>query len=144
MKVDSARRGLVEVRIEPSHQLFNHYNTFQAGVCFTLAEITGGLLCGTFLDLTKNLLITKKSEIKFNHVVGNTLMSIAELAANDIEKLLDQLTAKRKISITINVSIKSLNGKVAGQCRNEYYIRLGIPRSFTLDRQAIQSKGMRA
>lgn len=140
LKVNSARRGFVEVHVEPSHQLFNHFNTYQAGVYFTLGEVTGGLLCGTFLSLAKNLLITKKSNIEFNHATDNTLISIAELTPPDIEKLLADLMNRRKTFAFVDVFIKSSNGKPVARCRNEYYLRLGIPKSFSGERQGARYK----
>ena len=142
LKVGKARKGFVEMCLNPSNQLFNHFKTYQAGVYFTLAEITGGLLCGTFTDLTKNLLITKKSEIEFGHAVDSTLISVAELALSDIERLLGNLETKRKTSVLMDVFIKSLDGKEVAKCQNEYYLRLGIPRSFATNQRAMRSKGV--
>ena len=142
LKVNSARAGFVEVRLEPSPHLFNHFGTYQAGVYFTLGEITGGLLCGTFLDLSKNLLITQNSAIEFGQAADGILTATAEAALLDIEKLLAHLKAKKKASTSIDVAIKSLNGKAVAHCRNEYYLRLGIPRSFSLAQNPASSKGI--
>lgn len=130
MTVHEAHRGFVVVEITPRSNLFNHFGTYQAGVLLTLTEVTGGILCGTFLDLTQNLLITRKTEFSF---AENTNMTIRAEAAFDsvrMEAVLAQVTNKRKATISVDVRIKSESGRSIGTGVNEYYLRLGIPRSF--------------
>lgn len=142
IKVTAAQKGFVETHVYPSKHLFSHFGTYQAGVYFTLAEVTGGLLCGTFLDLTGNLLITKKSEIKFDNSVGDSLISSATLPPSSIEKLLSELDARKKSNILVDVFINSLSGKPIAKCHNEYYLRIGIPKSFTSGRRIVRSKSV--
>ncbi len=131
MKVAEARKGFVRLAIDPKPALFNHFGTYQAGVCFTAAEIAGGLLCGTFLDLEKHLLITQKSSINFQKATSRPLVVEAELTDEVIDgKIIPALAAKRKTVFAVCVVVRTPEGEVIAECQNDYYLRIGIPKIF--------------
>ncbi len=131
MKVQEARKGFVRLAVDPKQALFNHFGTYQAGVYFTAAEIAGGLLCGTFLDLEKHLLITQKSSINFLKATSETLVVTAELSEEVIDcKIIPAITTQRKTTLPVDVFVKMQGGQMVAQCRNDYYLRVGIPKIF--------------
>lgn len=126
-KVVEARRGFVHVTLEPKRELFNHFGTYQAGVLCTLAEITGGLLCGTFFDLHRDFMITKKTEISFEHATARSLSAEASLAEENMVKALQDLERKRKIDLETVILIKNEAHQTIAQAHGLYYLRLGMP-----------------
>ena len=131
MKVVDAKRGSVKLSIDPKPALFNHFGTYQAGVYFTAAEITGGLVCGTFLDLSNHLLITQKSSISFEHATNEPLILTAEVSEEAIDgKVIPTLTIQRKTILPVNIFVKTPSGQVIAECQSDYYLRLGIPKIF--------------
>ena len=130
VSVAKADKGFVQLSINPRPSLFNHFNTYQAGVIFTLAEITGGALCGTFVDLANNLLVTKRAEIDFFSNTDNVLIAEAKLEEVEVKQKLLNLQLKKKVELSVTVLIKSLNEEVIAKSFNSYYLRLGIPKSF--------------
>ncbi len=131
MKVVEAKRGFVKLSVDPQRALFNHFGTYQAGVYFTAAEITGGLLCGTFLDLLGHLLITQKSSIIFQKATSEPLIVTAELSEEVIDsKIVAVLTTQRKTTLAVDVFVKTQGGQMVAQCQNDYYLRVGIPKIF--------------
>ena len=130
MTVREARRGFVVVEIVPQSDLFNHFGTYQAGVLLTLSEVTGGILCGTFLDLAQNLLITRKTEFSFTENTHTVIRAEAALDNTAIETVLAEVNKKRKAVLSVNVGIKNESGRSVGTGINEYYLRLGMPKSF--------------
>jgi len=141
LQVGDSKKGFVQTCVDPSPLLFNHFETYQAGVYFTAGEITGGLLCGTFLDLRNNLIITKSSKILFQRPTNETLILTAELDEKFIiGDILSTLSTLRKTTVSVNVYIKTPTGKVVAICSNEYYLRQGIPRSLLAQRKQYISK----
>ena len=137
IKVLEAKKGLVKVGLYPKSDLFNHFGTYQAGVYFTAAEVTGGLLCATFLDLSSNLLITQKSAIVFEKATSEPLILSAELSEQFIdESVLTVLTAQKKTTLSADVYVKTPDRKIVAKCQSDYYLRLGIPKIFMRASQA--------
>lgn len=136
IKLLQVKRGFVQLKIEPRPILFNHLGTYQAGIYFTLAEITGGVLFGTFIDLSRNFLITRKVEINFVSSTKGTLIAEASLGFPSIEALLTKLETKRKLTASVEVTLKTLEQQVLARSHNEYYLRLGMPKSFASVHQA--------
>lgn len=130
IRVAEARKGFVSVRMKPQQSLFNQMATYQAGSLFTLAEVAGGLFCGTFLDLSKNFLITKKSEILFERATSEELVAESLLAEEAAQKVLAELAERKKIDFPVEVHVKTISGEPILACRFVYYLRMGIPRSF--------------
>ena len=126
----NAERGFICLRFNPQERFLNHLGTCQAGAIFALSEITGGLLCGTFLDLDKNFLITKKAGISFDNIADSVLISEASLPEEKINEVILLLNRKRKIDFDVAVLIKDDKGRQISKGQNSYYVRLGIPRSF--------------
>ena len=133
--VVEAKLGFVNVLVKPRPELFNHFGTFQAGVYYTLLEITGGLLCATFFNLTENLLITKSSEIQFLDATNEELLAQSSLDEQTMEIILSEIYLKKKTTVKIGVVIKSVSGKMIAEGTNFYYLRLGIPKVFTINRK---------
>ncbi len=130
IQVAEARRGFVSLRMNPTQALFNQMNTYQAGALFTLAEITGGTFCGTFLDLSKNFLITKKSHVEFLRATGEELIGESQLSENDIEKALAELDQRRKLDFPVDVRVQTPAGEPVLNGQFIYYLRMGVPHSF--------------
>lgn len=132
MRVVEARKGSVKVSVRPQPALFNHFGTYQAGVYFTAAEIAGGLLCGTFLDLQNHLLITQKSSIIFQKATSDPLFVTADLSPEIIDgKVIATLSTQRKTTLAVQVFVKTQGGQAIAECQNDYYLRIGIPKIFT-------------
>lgn len=130
--VVTAKKGHVVLSLAPQSNLFNHFNTYQAGVIYTLAEVTGGALCGTFLNLKDNLVLTKRGEIDYLKGTNKGLRSEALLDESSVVEVISSLTDSRKTDLTINISIKTEEWLEVAQCRFFYYLRRGIPRSLNL------------
>lgn len=128
--VKQAEQGFVSLTMEPAKTLLNHFETYQAGSLFTLAEVTGGTLCGTFLDLSKNLLITKKGEISFLKATSKALVAEAKLDSDQIKNALIQLKESKKTDFPVTVVIKTGDSEVISECHFIYYLRIGIPEVF--------------
>lgn len=131
ISVREARRGGVSLAVRPQEKLFNHFGTYQAGVLFTLAEVTGGALYGTFLDLSQNLVLTKQGEIEFQKTTAGELLSEAALEENEIERILSELRSQRKLDLPQPIFLNTREGQRVATARFSYYLRLGIPRSLT-------------
>lgn len=131
MTIAEARRGFVSLVVKSSPALFNHFQTYQAGSIFTLAEVAGGVLCGTFLDLSENLLLTKRGGIDFKRGTSQDLCGQAELSEETITKVLKELATRKKTDIEIPVVIREKSGGVIAECRFLYYLRVGIPDLWT-------------
>ena len=129
-KVAEANRGFVRVELQPAEKFFNHFGTYQAGVLCTLAEITGGCLCGTFHDLTQNFLITKLTQVKFEQATCEALVAEASLEERAIQETLSNLRNQRKTDLEVNVQIKTLAGERIAASLSLYYLRLGFPSHF--------------
>ena len=129
-RVEEARRGFVRVTLQPDEKFFNHFGTYQAGVLCTLAEITGGCLCGTFHDLTQNFLITKQTHVKFERATHKALAAEALLEEEKIRQALTDLERQRKIDLPVNVQIKTAEVGLIASSQSLYYLRLGLPSHF--------------
>jgi acyl-coenzyme A thioesterase PaaI-like protein len=129
MKVAEAKKGFVSVRLSADRALMSHLGTYQAGSLFTLAEVTGGLAVGTFVDLSKNLLLARGGKIDFREGVGEDLLSEARVEEEDIAKALSGLSGRKKTDVSIAVALRTVSGKVVAESEFKYYVRLGIPRS---------------
>lgn len=128
--IKEASKGSVSLSLKPGKALFNHFETYQAGSIFTLAEVTGGVLCGTFLDLSQNLLITKKGEIAFLKATSKELIAEAAFGKELIESTLQELKKAKKANVEISVTIKTSDGEPVSECHFIYYLRIGIPTVF--------------
>jgi|GEM_PF-1207886 len=131
LQINKAQRGLIEVAMKPFPALFNHFKTYQAGACFTLAEVTGGLACGTFIDLADTFLVTKRIEISYIYPSDQALIATAEVSTGMIERTLSTLNKKNKTTLVVEVVVKDKDQNIIVRTSNEYYLRKGIPRSFT-------------
>ena len=129
-KVEEAKRGFVRVALQPAEKFFNHFGTYQAGAILTLAEITGGCLCGTFHDLTHNFLITKLTQVKFERATHDPLIAEASLEERVIQETLSNLQNQRKTDVEVSVQIKTLAGEQIATSLGLYYLRLGFPSRF--------------
>ncbi len=125
-----ARRGRVCLEMDSKPKLMNHFGTYQAGALFTLAEITGGVLCGTFLDLSKNFLITKTGEIEFLKACSGQVYGRSELAEDKIEKANRLLLNSKKADVSVKALLQDAEGNSIAVCRLVYYLRLGLPAQF--------------
>ena len=130
--VAQAKKGFVSLKLCPQIRLFNHFKTYQAGALFTLAEVTGGALCGTFMDLSKNLVLTKRGEINFKQAANSEVFSEAFLEEKTINEVLLNLEVFKKMDLPIEIRLKTLEGQILAYCRLCYYLRYRIPRSFAL------------
>ena len=131
LRVSEARLGFVRTTITPNVMLMNHLGTYQAGVFFTMAEITGGLLLGTIFDLDKQFLITRKSSIIFEAAVNSQLVAISQLEERLSKTLVEQLASKKKLDIIVNVSIKTTENESVAQAEHHYYLRHRMPKSMS-------------
>ena len=138
IQVEQASQGSVSLSMKPLKGLLNHFETYQAGSIFTLAEVAGGTLCGTFLDLSKNLLITKKGEIAFLKAASEKLVAEARMDQNLIKRTLSELEKSKKIDAPVSVFINTANGEPIAECHFVYYLRFGIPRTFS-SKQSIKT-----
>ena len=129
--VNRASKGSVSLKMRPQKGLQNHLGTYQAGSIFTLAEAAGGTLCGTFLDLSNNLLITRKGEIAFLKATDQELIAEANLEEVLIQGALTELKESKKVDVPVLVSIQTTDGESVAACNFIYYLRLGIPRQFS-------------
>ena len=129
-RVEEARRGFVRVALKPAENFFNHFGTYQAGVICTLAEITGGSLCGTFHELTQNFLITKLTQVKFERATHDTLVAEASLEERAIQERLSNLQNQRKTDVEVSVQIKTPAGEQIATSLGLYYLRVGFPSRF--------------
>lgn len=132
ISVGEARRGLISLAVQPQEKLFNHFGTYQAGALFTLAEVTGGALCGTFLDLSKNLVLTKRGEIHFQKTTSGELLSEASLDEKEMGEILSQLSSQRKLDLSLRIRLRARAGQTIAEASFSYYLRLGMPRSLAL------------
>lgn len=97
-----------------------------------ISEVTGGAMCGTFLDLTKNLLITKRSEIDFIGNSSERIVSEAIMKEEMIDQFLENLATKKKMNLQVEVLIKSNHEQLIVRSVHDYYVRLNIPRLFKI------------
>ncbi len=130
IKIEQAQKGHITLRLKYASHLLNHFATYQAGVYCALAEITGGLLIGTFLDLERNFLITKGLNINFFEASKQDLLVSADLPLSTVEQMNDALRTRKKATVLIDVTVRDIYGHVIARSQNQYYMRLGIPRSF--------------
>lgn len=129
-KVAEARRGFVRVTLAPQEKLFNHFGTYQAGILCTLAEITGGILCGTFHDIAKNFLITKQTQIKFVRATHLALIAEASLGESAIEQVLADLERQKKTDVEVDIQIKTGDSQIIATSKGLYYLRVRVPDRF--------------
>ncbi len=132
IKVAEARRGFVRVTLAPQEKLFNHFGTYQAGILCTLAEITGGVLCGTFHDIFENFLITKQTQVKFERATHLALIAEAFLGESAIEQILTDLERQKKTDVEVDVQIKTGDSQIIAASKGLYYLRVGFPDRFDL------------
>ena len=118
-----ARRGFVSVRVSPRPQHFNHFGTYQAGVLFALAEITGGLVLYTFLDQPHVLIIAKTGKIDFLGSSNDTIFSESELDKDSVSSVLSTITFRRKFELPVVVRLKSKDARLLVAAQITYYIR---------------------
>lgn len=129
-KVAEARRGFVRVTAQPQPKLFNHFGTYQAGVLCVLAEITGGVLCGTFHDIFENFLITKQTQVKYERATHLAVTAEASLDEASILKILSLLERQRKTDVEADIVIKTGESEIIARSKGLYYLRVGIPDRF--------------
>ena len=132
ISVQNSERGRLRLELLPKPSHFNHFGTYQAGVLFMISEVTGGAMCGTFLDLTKNLLITKRSEIDFIGNSSERIVSEAIMKEEMIDQFLENLATKKKMNLQVEVLIKSNHEQLIVRSVHDYYVRLNIPRLFKI------------
>ncbi len=131
IRVKHAEYGSVSLAMNPAQGLLNHFKTYQAGSLFTLAEVAGGTLCGTFLNLSENLLITKKGDISFLKATSKELIAEAKADPLLIEKTLTQLKESKKADLPVSVVIKTVDSDSICECHFIYYLRVGFPKVFS-------------
>lgn len=125
--VSEAKSGQLRLEIKPNPKLTNHLGFYQAGVYFTLSEITGGLVFATIFDLDKIFLITKKSSIVFEAATSEGMTAVAKISDAEVQKIKDDLVVKKKMDVVLKVELFSSDNKRLTLTQHEYYLRLTRP-----------------
>lgn len=126
--ISDARPGFIKVTVQPSNTLFNHLGTFQAGVIFTLLEVSGGLAVATILNLLENLIITKKVDIEFSNTTNNKLIAEVQLSSDALDAIGRIGSKTKKENIVVEVClIDEFEMKIA-KAKCYYYLRSGLPK----------------
>lgn len=127
LKITSFNVGVITITMEPHEHLMNHLRTYQAAALFGFAELTGGVLLGTFLDLAEVLVVTRNAAISFFKNSSSQIFAEALLNQKQISEIKRCLAEKKKLIFPIDIRIRTANNDVLAHCRVEYYIRAQNP-----------------
>ena len=135
--VAKAEGRVVSIGVSPQQQHRNHFGTYQAGVLFALAEITGGLALYTLLSEPHLLIIAKTGKIDFLGNSHGAIFSESELTEDSISSISSTIARHKKLEFPVAVRLKSKDDQLLVVAQITYYIRI-TARPFELQLQKMQ------
>lgn len=101
----------------------NHLNTVHASAQFALAEATSGyFLINEFRELTNILPVVRKVETKYRKPAFGKIYSKANFVNTDKANILEELNIRKKVLITIRVSLYDVEKNNIMQSNFEWFI----------------------
>ena len=92
--------------LDNREEYLNHLSTVHASALFALAEATSGyFLLSKFQELINILPVVRKVEIKYKKPALGAIFSQASFMNTYKEKILEELSIKHRVLITVNVSL---------------------------------------
>lgn len=125
------RLGLRVERMEPGFVRMglpllgneNHVGTLYAGALFTLAEIPGGVLIMSMVDLTRFYPIVTDMHVKFLRPGTGDVSVEARLDPAEVERLQEIAERDGKAEYVLNVDVKDKAGTVVMSSDAHYQLR---------------------
>lgn len=110
----------VEAPQEPNR---NHAGMMYAGSLFSLAEVLGGLLPAATWDITGYVPIVADVRIRFRAPAMGTIRAIAELPADEIERVSQELAAgASKVWFTLEAVLTDNDGVTVASTEGKYVL----------------------
>jgi thioesterase domain-containing protein len=122
LKVLDLRAGYVKL-FAPLQGNENHVGTMYAGALFTLAEIPGGALCLTLLDVSRFYPIVKEMNIRFLRPARTDMTIEASIPREEAERIRAEAEKKGKADFVIESEIKDETGEVVATSKGIYQAR---------------------
>lgn len=99
-------------KLEYKNDYLNHIGTVHASALFALAEASGGeFLLNQFKDQNLNIFpVVRKVEVKYSKPATGEVFSKASLMDSSVDKIIDELTSKKRVLVKIKVDIYDKSG----------------------------------
>lgn len=126
VRVLEARPGFVEVEL-PFEPNLNHFGAAYAGSLYTAAEVLGGQILRTSLDLDAELAgfvpVLKSSEIRYQRPARGRSRARATMSAEEVQRLRREVLAHGKVEYILESEIVADDDTVVATMSGVYQLR---------------------
>jgi acyl-coenzyme A thioesterase PaaI-like protein len=114
------------LQLDFSPQVVNHIGTIHAAASFALAETTSGyFLQFNFADIASQTIpLLRASKVKYTRGATDDLFSRAVLRGTTVDEVLEILTSRKKVQLTIDVSLHHQSEQLVMQASFDWFITL--------------------
>lgn len=122
VKVLEMRERYVKMMMPLAGNL-NHVGIMYAGSLFALGEAIGGALFGASFDYTKYYPLAKEITIRFRRPAITDVTLIAEITAETVKKINQELDEKEKADMVLDLELKDTTDEVVALMHGIWPVR---------------------
>ncbi len=122
--IKRSEQGLLELAFSAGVQ--NHLKTIHAAAQFILAETASGEILQTkFPELVGKVIpVLRDSQIKFKKPATKSIIAVASVSSESIQKFNDQISKKGRASISVDVEIKDIENTVTCVGKFNWFVQI--------------------
>lgn len=113
-------RAAARIPVEPNR---NHFGVIYAGSLFSVAEMLGGIIGMTALDLDGFVPIVKRLEITFSRPATSTVTAATSLSQSDIDRVRAEAQETGKSEYVLTCDVTDEDGTVVASTSGTYQLR---------------------
>jgi len=121
--IADASPGHVKASMQKSRIVTNHFGSFHAGALYTFAETVGGALFTSVIDMDENTLIARRGEIRYLKMVTGEAFSVADISAEEIERIKRAVREKGRADFSYTVIVKNQDNETACEVTFDFLLR---------------------
>jgi thioesterase domain-containing protein len=113
-------RAAARIPLEPNR---NHFGVIYAGSLFTVAEMLGGAIGFTALQLEGFVPLVKSLEIKFLRPAATSVTASTSLTPDEVERVRAEASSNGKADFELVCDVVDENGVVVASTVGQYQLR---------------------
>ncbi len=126
--VEEITPGRVRLRFPHDPTNANYLGTTHAAAIFAFGETCAGLAAGASFDLARLHMVARHAAIEFREPVTGELVSVVEIPADTITRVMESLERAGRASLPVKVTMHNTAGEMAAEMTVEYAFRK-LPRT---------------